>query len=286
MLITIDFLVLMPLIILSFGSLAFVLMFFYQLKLYAPEAFVFRSARLKRVGLVCTHNANGTCEYEVPKQDGDRDTGHFFVKGGRYKFKDVTGTRVERLSGNLPVTHVMDNMMEPISALLASHISAVADELGKAGYSIQGIEQIFYDVLREVFRKQDLVKYKGRAWRDLSLNEQIEELLERLEVRLSEINVNDEVTRGKLRVIIPYIMRNRTELENAVNNMHFRPFSWQEIIRTFDDYVAFTSNNFNAAKLNIEADAKSGHNLRDYMPVLVIGFAAFLVLVGVYFVTK
>ena len=286
MLVTIDILIIVPLICLCFGSLAFMMLFFTQLKQYAPEAFRIRYARIHKTGLVCMHHPNGTFELLVPKYDNSSADGYWYVKDHQYKFTDVSGEKIERMSGDLPVHHVMDNLPESISVRMAAHIDHLADVLSERGYYIDGIEKIFFYVLTEIFKKQPLITHNTKTWKDLTVDDQITELLSRLETTLTEIGINDEATRGKLRVIIPYIMKNRDELEGIVRHMRPKPFSFQSTIRAIDNLVAFTSSNLYNTKLVIEADAKNNKGLRDYMPIMVFGLVAFVILIGAGFLLK
>lgn len=297
MLVTIDILIVIPLVFLCFGALAFTAMFFMQLQKDAPEAFKIRNARRKKTGLVFLHHPNGTFEICTPKYDNRSDVGYWAIKDGLYKYKDVSGTNTERMSGDLPIHHVLDNLPEPISVLMAAHMSVLADIFNEQGHSLDGIEKIFFYVLTEIFNKEDLVAVdfmvktstggtRKATWTDLNLDQQITEILHRLENTLTDIGVNDEVTREKLRAIIPYIMKNRDQLENAVHHLRPRAFSFQTVIRAIDNLVAFTSSNWYNAKQVIEADAKNNRGFKDYMPILVVGFAVFIILVGAGFLFK
>lgn len=286
MLITIDILIVVPLIFLCFGALAFTLMFFLQLQKDAPEAFKIRSARRNKTGLVFLHHPNGAFEILSPKYDNSKDVGYWYVKDGLYKYKDASGEKTERMSGDLPVHHVLDNLPEPISVRMAAHMSILADIFNERGYSLDGIEKIFFYVLTEIFKKEDLSITPDKTWTELNLEQQTDELLFRLENTLTNIDVNDEATRGKLRKIIPYIMKNRDELEMAVQHIRPRAFSFQTVIRSIDNLVAFTSSNWYNAKQVIEADAKNNRGFKDYMPILVVGFAVFIILVGAGFLFK
>lgn len=287
MLITLDFLVLIALIVLAIGSLGFAGMIILQIRQYCPSVFTFVNAAKNGKPLVRYHHANGTYEYCTPEfEGGDNSRGYYKVKGGRFKFVDVSGTKTERLWGKIPVFSVLDNLPEPVSALMAAHIDRLAGVLEERRYSIQGIEEEFYYAIWQVFKIQEVKSRPGAKWRDLSLDEQVNELLGRLETTLTEIRVNDEVTRGRLRTIIPYIMRHRDELEQAVNQLHPYPFTFQGIIRTLDNLFGFTSSNVYNMKMVVEADAKNTRGMKDLMPIIVVGFMVFIILIGVYFVTK
>jgi len=286
MLITIDFLVLLVLIILALGSLGFAIFFILSIKQQIPDIFKIWNAAKNGTGLVRYHHANGIYSYETPKFEGNGKSGHFEVKGGYIKFTDMSGTKTERLFGKIPVQAYMDNLPVPVSSLLASWLDDLADIFAERGYSIQGIDQIFYHVLRETFKKQPLKTRPDAKWKDLQLEEQVTEMLSRLEPVLDEIGVNDEVTRGKMRAIIPYIMRNREQIEQAMNHIEPHPFSFQAIIRTLDDYIAFTSASVYNMKMVVEADAKNGRSMKDMMPVIVVGFLVFIIIIAFAMVAK
>ncbi len=286
MLVTIDILVIIPLIFLCFGALAFTGLFFMQLQKDAPEAFKIRNARRHKTGLVFLHHANGTFEICSPKYDGSKDVGYWAVKDGLYKYKDVSGRNTERMSGDLPIHHVLDNLPEPISVLMAAHMNILAEIFNERGHSLDGIEKIFFYVLTEIFNKEDLVTSPGKRWDEINLDQQTDELLTRLESTLTDIGVKDETTRGKLRLIIPYIMKNRDQLENAVRHIQPRAFSFQTVIRSIDNLVAFTSSNWYNAKQVIEADAKNNRGFKDYMPILIIAVAVMIILIGAGFLFK
>jgi hypothetical protein len=286
MLITIDFYVLLVLILTMLGSLGFTAMWFLQLKQYAPESFRLRYARLHKTGLVFLFHATGIFDVEVPKFDNSPDANYFYIKNRRYKFKDMSGDRTHRMNGDIPVWFYIDELPEPISAMMAAHFHNLCDILEERGYSIDGIYDIFTYSVSEVFKKQPLQTRKGETWKDLSLDEQVAELQTRLDGVLTEIDVNDEATRAKLSAVVAYIMRNKEELEQAVRHMHPRPFSLQRFFQGLGSLLATTSSNVYNMIQTVEADAKTGRGMKDMMPLVIVGFLVFIIIIAFAMVAK
>jgi hypothetical protein len=285
MLVSIDLFVLVPFIFITFVAIGGMAMFFFDFKRYAPEAFIFRSARKARKGITCVHYANGMYEYINPRFDNDATDGYYSIKKGKYKFKDMSGEKSDRLGGDLSVLHVFDGLLEPVSVVMCAHMDALADTLRRLGYDIRGVEKIFFYVLGEAFRKQKNVKIH-KPWTAMNLDEQSEEIIARTESTLTEIDVTDEATRGKIREIMKYIMAHKDELEKAVSHIQPRPFSFQTAIRAVDNLVAFTSANYYNTKNQVEAFARSERKGSDYQVFLYVGIAALAICGGIYLLTK
>jgi hypothetical protein len=286
MLITIDFYVLLVMILAMVGAIGFTAMWFLQLKQYAPESFRLRYARLHKTGLVFLFHANGTFEIEVPKYDTNPDANYYYIKGRRYKFKDMSGDRTHRLNGDIPVWFVLDELPEPISALMAAHFDHLCEILEARGLSIDGIYDLFVYSITEVFKEQPLLTRKGATWKDLNLDEQVIEIQKRLEEVLTEIDVNDEATRAKLAEVMAYIQRNKAELEQAVKLMHPRPFSLQRFVAAMASIIGLSSSNLYNAIQTVEADAKNTRGIKDMMPIIVVGFLVFIILIAFGVLTK
>lgn len=286
MLITIDFYVLLVLVLAMVGSIGFTAMWFLQLKQYAPESFRIRYARLHKTGMVFLLHANGVFDVEIPKYDASPDANYFYIKGRRYKFKDMSGDRTHRMNGDIPVWFYLDELPEPISGLMAAHFDHLCTILDDRGLSVDGIYDLFVYSVSEVFKKQPIQTKQGAKWKDLSPDEQVAELQKRLEGVLTDIDVNDESTRAKLAAVVAYIMRNKDELEQAVRHMHPRPFSFQRFIQGVGGLVAFTSSNMYNAIQTVEADAKNTRTMKDMMPLIVVGFLVFIILIAFAMIAK
>lgn len=286
MLITIDFYVLLVMILAMIGSLGFTVMWFMQLKQYAPESFRIRYARIHKTGLVFLFHSNGIFDVEIPKYDSNPDANYYYIKGRRYKFKDVSGDRTHRLNGEIPVWFVLDELPEPISALMAAHFDHLCTILEDRGLSIDGIYDLFTYSITEVFKKQAIQTKPGATWKDLTVNEQVTELQKRLEGVLTEIDVNDEATREKLSAVVAYIMRNREDLEQTIRHMHPRPFTLQRFAASVSSIIGLSSSNLYNAIQTVEADAKNTRSMKDMMPLIVVGFLVFIILIAFAMIAK
>ncbi len=237
----------------------------------APEAFLLMRARSKRMPLIMMHYPNNVVKLHYPKlEKGVENIANYYsVDGGNYKFWDASGQNYEKLNGDVTLYHVMVNTTETVNARISAMLSQVERHLRQVGLPIDGMQDLFFYVLSQTDKEDE--ENPGRK-------PTVDEVLER-------IRVKDEATRRRIREVILYIQEHKSLIETLNPYLKPIPFSFQTIVRSWDNLIAFTSKNFVQAKSIIETAAKRDAGAQS-SEVLKYALGAIIVLAGMVFVFK
>jgi hypothetical protein len=239
----------------------------------APEAFLLMRARSKRMPLIFMHYPNNVVKLHYPKlEKGVENIANYYsVDNGNYKFWDASGQNYEKLNGDITLYHVMVNTTESVNARISAMLAQVERHLKQVGLPIDGIQDLFFYVLSQVDKEDEQKPGSG-------VKPTVDEVLER-------IRVKDDATKVRIREVIKYIQTNREVIESLNPYLKPIPFSFQTIVRSWDNLMAFTSKNFLQAKAIIETAAKrDSQNTPN--EVLKYCLGAVIVLAGMVFVFK
>lgn len=270
MLVTIDATILIILFVVAALIIGGSVMFVMTLYKRAPEAVLFMLARQRKIPIVIMHYPNNVARMFLPTLEKGTEgiANYYSVDNGNFKFIDASGQNFEKLSGDITVYHVMQNVTESINVRVASHLSTLSRFLSQRGMAIDGMEDLFFYVITQCLRDDD---NDGRL-------PTVDEVLERL-------RINDEATRLKLRVVVGYVIKHQKEIEKLVPLLRPQPFNFQTIIRSWDNLMAFTSKNFIQAKSIIETKAKRDVNSGN-KEIFIYVIAAVIVICGTAFALK
>jgi hypothetical protein len=237
----------------------------------APEAFLLMKARSKRMPLVMMHYPNNVVKLHYPKlEKGVENVANYYsVDKGNYKFWDASGQNYEKLNGDITLYHTMVNTTETVNARIAAMMSQIERHLRQVGLPIDGMQDLFFYVLSQTDKEDE--EHPGRK-------PSVDEVLER-------IRVKDEATRRRVREVINYIHEHKELIETLNPYLKPIPFSFQTIVRSWDNLIAFTSKNFVQAKSIIETAAKRDAGSQQ-SEVLKYALGAIIVLAGMVFVFK
>jgi hypothetical protein len=237
----------------------------------APEAFLLMRARSKRMPLVMMHYPNNVVKLHYPKlEKGVENIANYYtVDNGNYKFWDASGQNYEKLNGDITLYHTMVNTTESVNARISAMMSQVERHLRQVGMPIDGMQDLFFYVLSQTDKDDD--EHPGQK-------PTVDEVLER-------IRVKDDATRKRIREVILYIQEHREIIETLNPYLKPIPFSFQTIVRAWDNMMAFTSKNFTQAKSIIETAAKRDAGSQS-SEVLKYALGVVIVLAGMVFVFK
>lgn len=236
----------------------------------APEAFLLMKARSKRMPLILMHYPNNVCKlhYPVLEKGVENVANYFSVDGGNYKFWDASGQNYEKLNGDITLYHTMVNTTETVNTRIAAMLAQVERHLREVGLPIDGMQDLFFYVLSQMDKIDEYINRKPT----------VDEVLER-------IRVKDDATKIRVKKVIEYIQNNREVIETLNPYLKPIPFSFQTIVRSWDNLIAFTSKNFLQAKSIIETAAKRDA-LAQNSQVLMYALGCVIVLAGMVFAFK
>lgn len=231
-----------------------------DIKRYAPEAMAIRAARKQKKPLVMVHFQSGNSYIEIPTEENIEGSVLPFYKLKRVglKFRDSTGQKVEKLSGEVPMYHHYEVTPEPINTATAVAFSQIQDWLRKNSIDIDGIEDLVFPVLNDYEKTKDI------------------------KATLESLYFEKEEERERVAAIIRFIEANRKELEQM--KLKSGIFTYQTITRAIDATLAYTSANLAFSKQAIETWVKAAYpidqkNMLTYAMVFVmvcIGAGIFL----------
>jgi hypothetical protein len=237
----------------------------------APEAFLLMKARSKRMPLVMMHYPNNVVKlhYPILEKGVENIANYYSVDKGNYKFWDASGQNFEKLNGDITLYHTMVNTTETVNVRIAAMLAQVERHLRQVGLPIDGMQDLFFYVLSQVDREDE--QNPGRR-------PTVDEVLER-------IRVKDDATKIRVKEVITYIETHKELIETLNPYLKPIPFSFQTIVRSWDNLIAFTSKNFLQAKAIIETAAKRDAKAQG-SEVMKYAIAAIIVLCGTAFAFK
>jgi len=239
-----------------------------KIKREAPEAFVLMKARAKKIPVIMMHYPNNVTRLVFPQLESRvEDIANYFKADGIYKFWDASGQNYERLNGDITLYHVLSNVPETVNHKIAAMLSQVEAYLKNEGHSIEGIQDLFFYVIAELEKEESDGEKKTLA------------------KILKSINIDDIETKDRLEAAINFLQEHKEELEKLTPYFRSVPFSFQSMIRSWDNLMAFTSKNFAQAKVIIEMAVRR-ENQYTTSQVLLYAFGTVIVLAGLVFVFK
>jgi len=261
------------------GTLGLVILlaviFYLKMKNTVPEAFVLMQAREKKIPVIMYHYSNNITKLIFPQvEEKVEDIANYFRADGVYKFWDSSGQNYERLNGDITLYHVLSNVPETVNHKIAAQMSQIEAFLKNSGYSIDGMQDLFFYVLSEA-EKESVYTRDGVEIKEKRTLEEI----------LCSISLDDQETKLRVKEAIVYLQENRQEFEQLVPYFRPVPFSFQTMIRAWDNTMGFTSKNFMQAKTIIETAVRREGSLQSSQ-VLMYAFGVVIVLCGMVFLFK
>jgi hypothetical protein len=253
-----------------------VVVFYMKLKRTVPEAFVLMQARDKKIPVIMYHYPNNITRLVFPELEAKvEDIANYFKADGVYKFWDSSGQNYERLNGDITLYHVLSNVPETVNHKIAAIMSQVEAFLKNSGYPIDGMQDLFFYVLSEAEKEYEEIQEDGSSiMKKRTLNEV-----------LASIRLDDTETKQRVRDTVQFLQTHRDEFEQLVPYFRPVPFSFQTLIRSWDNLMGFTSKNFMQAKTIIETAVRREGSLQQSQ-ILMYAFGFVLVLGGMVFVFK
>lgn len=250
--------------------------FFLKMKNLVPEAFVLMQAREKKIPVIMVHYPNNVTKLVFPQlEEKVEDIANYFRADGVYKFWDSSGQNYERLNGDITLYHVLVNVPETVNHKIAAVMSQIEAFLKNSGHSIDGMQDLFFYVLSEAEKE---FSYLDEAGVEQKQKRGLEEIL-------CSISLDDLETKDRVKDSIIYLQQHRSEFEQLVPYFRPVPFSFQTMIRSWDNVMAFTSKNFMQAKTIIETAVRRENSLQSSQ-VLMYAFGTIIVLAGMVFLFK
>ena len=252
--------------------------YFMKLKRTVPEAFVLMQAREKKIPVIMYHYPNNVTKLVFPElEDKVEDIANYFKADGVYKFWDASGQNYERLNGDVTLYHVLSNVPETVNHKIAAVMSQVEAFLKNSGFPIDGMQDLFFYVLSEVEKEIDTgaVNAKGES---VVIKRSMDEVLK-------SISLDDLETKERVKAAVKFLQGHKDQFEQLVPYFRPVPFSFQTMIRSWDNLMAFTSKNFMQAKTIIETAVRREGAFAQSQ-VLMYAFGSVIVLAGMVFVFK
>jgi hypothetical protein len=262
-----------------------VLIFYFKLKNLVPEAFVLMQAREKKVPVIMFHYPNNVTKLLFPQlEEKVEDIANYFRADGVYKFWDASGQNYERLNGDVTLYHVLSNVPETVSHKIAAMMSQVEAFLKNSGYPIDGMQDLFFYVLSELDKEGEFLvgseEKESPFTHKVDKYDIIEKRLRTIDELLNEMGLDDRETKKRLKDAIAYLHEHLVEFEQITPHYKNVPFSFQTMIRAWDNVMAFTSKNFLQAKTIIETKIKRRLGI-ETKQILAYAFGTLVVLFGV-----
>jgi len=250
--------------------------FYAKLKRLVPEAFVLMQAREKKIPVIMYHYPNNVTKLVFPELEAKvEDIANYFKADGVYKFWDSSGQNYERLNGDVTLYHVLSNVPETVNHKIAAIMSQVEAFLKNSGYPIDGMQDLFFYVLAEAEKEYEEIQDDGSS---LIKKRTLDEVL-------AGIRLDDLETKARVREAVTFLQENREEFSQLIPYFRPVPFSFQTMIRSWDNLMAFTSKNFMQAKTIIETAVRREGNLQQSQ-ILLYAFGTVIVLAGMVFMFK
>jgi len=265
------------------------LAYHFRLKNTCPEAAVIMKARAKKIPIIMYHYPNNVVKLVFPQlEEKVEDIANYFRADGVYKFWDSTGQNYERLNGDLTLYHVLSNVPDTVSHKIAAVMSQVEAFLKNSGYPIDGMQDLFFYVLSEV-EKEVTVEMETETMDENGIVTIVpapdQKRKKSLDEILSSISLDDKETTTRVKESILFLQAHRNEFEELIPYFRPVPFSFQTMVRSWDNLMAFTSKNFMQAKTIIEIAAKREQNM-GRGEILMYAFGTVIVLAGMVFLFK
>lgn len=252
-------------------------LYFLKLKKQVPEAFVLMQARDRKIPVIMYHYPNNVTKLVFPELEAKvEDIANYFKADGVYKFWDASGQNYERLNGDVTLYHVLSNVPETVNHKIAAIMSQVEAFLKNSGYPIDGMQDLFFYVLAEAEKEYDEIQDDNVTV--ITKKRTLDEVL-------SGIRLDDIETQKRVREAVSFLQENKDEFSQLVPYFRPVPFSFQTMIRSWDNLMAFTSKNFMQAKTIIETAVRRESNTQTSQ-VLMYAFGTVIVLAGMVFMFK
>jgi hypothetical protein len=253
--------------------------YFMKLKRTVPEAFVLMQARDKKIPVIMYHYPNNVTKLVFPELEQTvEDIANYFKADGVYKFWDASGQNYERLNGDVTLYHVLSNVPETVNHKIAAVMSQVEAFLKNSGFPIDGMQDLFFYVLSEVEKEVDTGKVDPKTGDAIVTKRSMDEVLK-------SISLDDLETKERVKSAVKFLQGHKDQFEQLVPYFRPVPFSFQTMIRSWDNLMAFTSKNFMQAKTIIETAVRREGAFAQSQ-VLMYAFGSVIVLAGMVFVFK
>lgn len=250
--------------------------FYLKLKRMVPEAFVLMQARERKIPVIMYHYPNNVTKLVFPELEAKvEDIANYFKADGVYKFWDASGQNYERLNGDVTLYHVLSNVPETVNHKIAAIMSQIEAFLKNSGYPIDGMQDLFFYVLSEAEKEYEEIQEGGET---ITKKRTLDDVL-------AGIRLDDVETKKRVKAAVEFLQGHRDEFEQLVPYFRPVPFSFQTMIRSWDNLMAFTSKNFMQAKTIIETAVRREGNLQQSQ-ILMYAFGTVIVLAGMVFLFK
>ena len=264
------------------GALGIVIMvagiFYTKMKRLVPEAFVLMQAREKKIPVIMYHYPNNVTKLVFPELESTvEDIANYFRADGVYKFWDASGQNYERLNGDVTLYHVLSNVPETVNHKIAAIMSQVEAFLKNEGFPIDGMQDLFFYVLSEV-EKEVEGPVDPKTGEYTLMKRTLDEVLK-------SISLDDLETKVRVKAAVIHLQNHKDQSEQLVPYFRPVPFSFQTMIRSWDNLMAFTSKNFMQAKTIIETAVRREGSFAQSQ-ILMYAFGCVIVLAGMVFVFK
>lgn len=251
--------------------------YYMKLKRTVPEAFVLMQARDRKIPVIMYHYPNNVTRLVFPELESKvEDIANYFKADGVYKFWDSSGQNYERLNGDVTLYHVLSNVPETVNHKIAAIMSQVEAFLKNSGHPIDGMQDLFFYVLAEAEKEFEEIQED---------NVTIVTKKRTLDEVLGGIRLDDLETKSRVKEAVEFLQNNREEFSQLVPYFRPVPFSFQTMIRSWDNLMAFTSKNFMQAKTIIETAVRRETNTQTSQ-VLIYALGTVIVIAGMVFVFK
>lgn len=251
--------------------------FYFKLKRTVPEAFVLMQARDRKIPVIMYHYPNNVTRLVFPELEAKvEDIANYFKADGVYKFWDSSGQNYERLNGDVTLYHVLSNVPETVNHKIAAIMSQVEAFLKNSGFPIDGMQDLFFYVLAEAEKEFDEIQEDGVTV--VTKKRTLDEVL-------AGIRLDDLETQTRVKAAVKHLQENKEEFSQLVPYFRPVPFSFQTMIRSWDNLMAFTSKNFMQAKTIIETAVRRENNTQTSQ-VLIYALGTVIVLAGMVFMFK